>query len=157
MTNVCRLVRKNGLDNSINESNSWSEMCSVAEVLTWMAETNRGLCFSRNTTSRGRELLACAKVRATISGVLFTFFACWLLYDHKMAATTPHTPCSNSKREEEGSRRITFDLYLYQKRKSFLRNQPLNQIDTEVLLTRTGSQGHLWLLGRQGNQGTDLS
>lgn len=150
MTNVCHLVRKNSLDNSINESNSWSEMCAVAEVLTWMAETNRGLCFSRNTTSRGGELLACAKVRATVSGVLFTFFACWLLYDHKMAATTPHTSCPNSKREEEGSRRIISDLY--QKR-----NQPLNQIDTEVSLTRTGSQGHLWLLGRQGNQGTDLS
>lgn len=135
MTNVCHLVRKNSLDNSsINESNSWSEMCSVAEVLTWMAETNRGLCFSHNTTSRGRKLLACDKVRATISGVLFTFFACWLLYDHKMAATTPHTSCHNSKREEEGSRRITFDLYI-RKEKTF----------SETSLSIRLTQRYYWL------------
>lgn len=127
MTNVCHLVRKNSLDNLINESNSWSEMCSVAEVLTWMAEINRGLCFSRNTTSRGRELLACDKVSATIWGSVHRFCMLVTLWSQNGCYNSTHI----MPKFEEGRRGKQKDpiwpLSLSEKKK--LSQEPASQSD----------------------------
>ena len=74
-----------------------------------------------------------------------------LLYDHKIGAATNSDHIQREKRKGEG---LLFTSI--RKEKAF--SESASQADCHMdLPIRTGSQRHPWLLGRQGNQGTDLS